>query len=89
MVAAMFLTMVAHGINFPVTQSGAVAPFPRQAGTAAGLMGALFMACAFVIGTIVGATHNGTLYPLAIIACTLGVMNFVAVRWIAPHTAPV
>jgi DHA1 family bicyclomycin/chloramphenicol resistance-like MFS transporter len=86
-VCAMWLTMVAHGINFPVTQSGAIAPFPRQAGTAAGLMGALLMACAFVIGTIVGATHNGTLYPLAIIACTLGAMNFVAVRWIAPHTA--
>jgi DHA1 family bicyclomycin/chloramphenicol resistance-like MFS transporter len=50
-------------------------------------MGALLMACAFVIGTIVGATHNGTLYPLAIIACTLGALNFVAVRWIAPHSA--
>jgi DHA1 family bicyclomycin/chloramphenicol resistance-like MFS transporter len=85
-VIAMFLTMAAHGINFPVTQSGAVAPFARQAGTAAGLMGALFMACAFVTGTVVGATHNGTLYPLAIIACALGALNFFAVRWIAPRT---
>lgn len=85
-VVAMFLTMTAHGINFPVTQSGAISPFARQAGTAAGLMGALFMACAFLTGTLVGTTHNGTLYPLAMIACALGALNFIAVRWIAPRT---
>ena len=79
---AMFLTMGAHGINFPIAQSGSVSPFPRQAGTAAGLMGALYMTVAFGVGTIVGATHNGTLYPLAIIACTLGVLIFCSVRMI-------
>lgn len=79
---AMFLTMGAHGINFPIAQSGSVSPFPRQAGTAAGLMGALYMTIAFGVGTIVGATHNGTLYPLAIIACTLGVLIFCSVRMI-------
>ncbi len=82
-VFAMFLAMAAHGINFPVSQSGAVSPFPRQAGTAAGLMGAIMMAFAFVIGSIVGATHNGTLYPLAIIATVLGALNFLSVRLIA------
>lgn len=79
-IAAMFLTMCAHGINFPIAQSGAVSPFPKQAGTAAGLMGALSMAVALPAGTIVGATHNGTLYPLAIIACVLGLLVFSAVR---------
>src|SRR5690606_13120117 len=34
-VLAMFMTMGAHGINFPIGQSGAVNPFPRHAGTAA------------------------------------------------------
>ena len=80
LVATMFLAMGAHGINFPIAQSGAVSPFPQQAGTAAGLMGALYMAVAFTVGTVVGATHNGTLYPLAIIACTLGALIFAAVR---------
>ena len=28
------------------------------------------------VGTAVGATFNGTLYPLALIACTLGVAIF-------------
>lgn len=87
---AMFLTMGAHGINFPIAQSGSVSPFPRQAGTAAGLMGALYMTVAFGVGTIVGATHNGTLYPLAMIACALGALIFCSVRMIpmAPVTAP-
>lgn len=80
MLVAMFLAMVAHGINFPVTQSGAVSPFPKQAGTAAGLMGALFMLFAFIVGSLVGATHNGTLYPMAIIACVLGALNFYSAR---------
>ncbi len=82
-VLAMFLAMVAHGINFPVSQSGAVSPFPRQAGTAAGLMGAIMMVFAFIVGSIVGATHNGTLYPLAIMAAVLGTLNFLSVRLIA------
>jgi DHA1 family bicyclomycin/chloramphenicol resistance-like MFS transporter len=76
----MFLTMCAHGINFPVAQNGSVTPFPQQAGTAAGLMGALYMAVAFVVGTAVGASFNGTLLPLALIACTLGVCIFASVR---------
>ena len=82
-VLAMFLSMVAHGLNFPVAQAGAVSPFPKQAGTAAGLMGAVMMGSAFVVGTIVGATHNGTLYPLAIIAAVLGLLNFASVRLIS------
>jgi DHA1 family bicyclomycin/chloramphenicol resistance-like MFS transporter len=78
--AAMFCTMGAHGINYPIVQSGAVSPFPKQAGTAAGLGGALNMVVAFVIGTAVGASHNGTLYPLAIIVCLLGILVFGSIR---------
>lgn len=81
--AAMFLTMGAQGINFPIAQSGAVSPFPLQAGTAAGLLGAVSMAIAFVVGTAVGATHNGTLYPLATIVCALGMLIFISARMLA------
>jgi DHA1 family bicyclomycin/chloramphenicol resistance-like MFS transporter len=82
-VGAMFLTMLAHGINFPIAQSGSVTPFPQQAGTAAGLMGALSMAVAFAVGTAVGASFNGTLYPLALIVCALGVSIFASARVLA------
>ena len=85
-VIAMFLSMASHGINFPVSQAGSIAPFPEQAGTAAGLMGAVMMAFAFVSGTIVGVTHNGTLYPLAIISAVLGTLNFLSVRLIGKRT---
>lgn len=79
-VIAMFLTMGAHGLNFPVSQSGSVTPFPQQAGTAAGLMGAIVMLAAFGVGTIVGATFDGTLFPLAATACGLGACIFASVR---------
>lgn len=80
LLAAMFLMMGAHGINFPLAQAGSVSPFPLQAGTAAGLMGALNMAVAFAVGTVVGATHNGTLTPLAWIVCCMGGLIFLAAR---------
>lgn len=82
-VGAMFLTMLAHGINFPVAQSGSVTPFPHNAGTAAGLMGALAMAVAFAVGSVVGATFDGTVLPLALTACTIGALIFVSVRALA------
>lgn len=79
-VGAMFLTMLAHGVNFPISQSGSVTPFPKQAGTAAGLMGALYMLVAFAVGTAVGTSYNGTLLPLATIAATLGAAIFISAR---------
>jgi len=79
-VLVMFLTMGAHGINSPVSQAGAVSPFPTLAGTAAGLSGGLYMVMAFIIGTVVGASYNGTLYPLAFISLFNGVLLFTCVR---------
>lgn len=78
--AAMFLMMGAHGINFPVAQASALSPFTHQAGTAAGLAGALNMLVAFGVGTLTGATHDGTLLPLASIACGMGILIFSAAR---------
>jgi DHA1 family bicyclomycin/chloramphenicol resistance-like MFS transporter len=87
LLAAMFMSTIAHGINYPIAQSGAVSSFPKQAGTAAGLLGAVSMVLAFAVGTVVGATHNGTLYPLALIACALGALLFGSVR-IVPAAHP-
>jgi DHA1 family bicyclomycin/chloramphenicol resistance-like MFS transporter len=60
-VGCLFLTMFAHGINFPCAQTGAVAPFPREAGAAAGLLGFITMLAALITGTWVGMSHDGTL----------------------------
>jgi DHA1 family bicyclomycin/chloramphenicol resistance-like MFS transporter len=78
-----FITMAAHGINFPCAQAGAVAPFPQRAGAAAGLLGFITMLAALLTGTWVGASHNGTVEPLAWIACTANASLFVVARLFA------
>lgn len=75
-VLCLFLTMGAHGINFPCAQSGAVAPFPHEAGAAAGLLGFLTMMAALVTGIWVGRSHDGTLMPLALTSASIGLLLF-------------
>lgn len=75
-VGCLFLTMGAHGINFPCAQTGAVAPFPREAGAAAGLLGFITMIAALLTGTWVGMSHDGTLLPLALTSASIGVLLF-------------
>lgn len=84
-VAAQFVVMTAHGINFPCTQSGSLAPFPDKAGAAAGLFGCLVMYAALAAGTWVGGSHDGTLLPLASISATVGVILFASARVLARH----
>jgi DHA1 family bicyclomycin/chloramphenicol resistance-like MFS transporter len=77
---SQFLAMLGHGINFPCVQAGAVAPFPRQAGAAAGLLGFFTMGAALVAGTWVGMSHDGTLQPLSLTAAVVGLLVFVSAR---------
>ncbi|MDI9332120.1 MAG: multidrug effflux MFS transporter [Alphaproteobacteria bacterium] len=58
------LVMVAHGIHQPISQSGAVAPFPKAAGAASALSGFAMMVVAFAIGHWMGLHLDGTVYPL-------------------------
>ena len=82
-----FLTMGAHGLNFPCAQAGAVAPFPREAGAAAGLLGFFTMFAALLTGTWVGMSHDGTLQPLAYTSASLGLLLFMA-AWHLRHRRP-
>jgi DHA1 family bicyclomycin/chloramphenicol resistance-like MFS transporter len=84
-VMAQFVVMTAHGINFPCTQSGSLAPFPDKAGAAAGLFGCLVMYAALAAGTWVGGSHDGTLLPLASISATVGVILFAGTRLLARY----
>jgi MFS transporter, DHA1 family, multidrug resistance protein len=51
----VYLFMLAHGVHQPCGQSGAVAPFPRMAGTASALNGFLMMLGAFFMGGWLGS----------------------------------
>ena len=84
-VAAQFVVMTAHGINFPCTQAGSLAPFPEKAGAAAGLFGCLVMYAALAAGMWVGSSHDGTVLPLASISATVGVILFASARVLAHH----
>jgi DHA1 family bicyclomycin/chloramphenicol resistance-like MFS transporter len=75
-----FGIFMGHGVVFPCSQAGSVAPFPRLAGAAAGMFGFLLMAAAAGIGTLIGATHNGTVYPLVFTMTACGVATFAAAR---------
>jgi MFS transporter, DHA1 family, multidrug resistance protein len=68
-----FFFVVAHGIVQPVAQAGAVAFFPRTAGTAASLMGFIVQAFAATAGLIIGATWNGTVVPMTVMICAGGI----------------
>ena len=72
-----FFFVVAHGIVQPVAQAGAVALFPRIAGTAAALMGFIVQTCAAAVGLIIGATWNGTVVPMALMICAGGIGSLV------------
>jgi MFS transporter, DHA1 family, multidrug resistance protein len=69
----MFFYGLSHGIVQPPAQSGAVAPFPLNAGAAAALLGFTMMLVAAGVGVWIGASYNGTVYPLTltIAACSL------------------
>ena len=84
----LFLTMGAHGINFPCAQTGAVTPFPREAGAATGLLGFSTMVAALITGTWVGASHDGTLLPMALTSASIGVLLFSSAWMLRGQRAP-
>ena len=69
----MFFYGMSHGIVQPTAQSGAVAPFPANAGAAAALLGFVMMLIAATLGAWIGASYNGTVYPLTLTIAACGV----------------
>lgn len=68
----MFFVGISHGLIQPPVQSGAVAPFAHAAGAAAALLGFTMMLVATCIGIWIGASYNGTVYPLTLTICACG-----------------
>ncbi|WP_332675412.1 multidrug effflux MFS transporter [Aromatoleum sp.] len=81
-----FVISFAHGINWPCAQTGAVAPFPRRAGAAAGMLGFIVMMAGLFVGVVVAASHNGTLGPMAMISASLGLALLASARLGRPAT---
>ena len=79
-----FAYMMAHGIAQPCVQAGSVAPFPHKAGAASALMGSIMMAFASLVGWWMGASFDGSVYPLVFTmfgaSTMLSLVVFVLVR---------
>ncbi len=70
--APVALFLFATGLNMPCAMAGALAPFPKLAGTASALVGFMQMASGALVGLAVGRLHDGT--PVAT-ATAIGVMT--------------
>ncbi len=64
-IALMFLFLSCQGFTFPNSAALSLAPFDKEAGSAAALMGALQMGFGALITALIGITNNGTTLPLA------------------------
>lgn len=84
-VAALFIVMVAHGINIPCTQSGSLAPFPEKAGAAAALFGFVMMVVALAAGIVVSKNLDASLLPFASISAAVAILLFSSTRLLAKH----
>jgi MFS transporter, DHA1 family, multidrug resistance protein len=82
-VLPMFFVGVSHALIQMPAQSGAVAPFPHAAGAAAALMGFIMMGVASLIGLWIGASYNGTVYPLTLTIAACGTASLlIAFTWV-------
>ncbi|MCC5811107.1 MAG: multidrug effflux MFS transporter [Ectothiorhodospiraceae bacterium] len=72
---AVFLAGV--GILMPQTMAGAIAPFPRFAGSASSLFGFLQMTTAAITGALVGQLHDGSSRTMAVAVAMAGLMALV------------
>lgn len=73
--------MLGHGFNQVCSQSGAVAPFPENAGTAAALSGTLMIMCSVLLGQLqsLALSHTPVSLP-AFAAFNAGVAGLLAWR---------
>jgi DHA1 family bicyclomycin/chloramphenicol resistance-like MFS transporter len=84
-----FVFLVGHGLSQPVSQAGAVAPFPRQAGAASAMQGVCMMLVAAATGQWIGYSYDGTLVPLAATVATAGCAGaLLALTLVRRHGAP-
>jgi MFS transporter, DHA1 family, multidrug resistance protein len=64
--APMFFYLLGHGMLQPCCQTGAVAPFPKNAGAASALLGFLMNVMAAAISFLLARAFDGSTLPMAI-----------------------
>ena len=80
MIVGQCLIAIAHGVNQPCAQAGAVADFPEHAGRAAALSGFAMMVAAFICGQLIAPSLGISAWPL-VISNVLGSVAIAVVAW--------
>jgi len=87
-IAPMYFFMVGVGIVMPQTMAGALAPFPKLAGTASSLLGFLQSLTAAIVGTLVGHLYTGTPVVMTSSIALMGCLAFISFRFfVSPSKA--
>ncbi|MEO8008185.1 MAG: Bcr/CflA family multidrug efflux MFS transporter [Betaproteobacteria bacterium] len=82
-VIPLFFIVSLRGLTFPNASAGAMAPFPRKAGSASALLGSVQFAIAAIASAAVGFFHDGTAVPMSVVISVCGLFAFVSYRWLA------
>ena len=81
MIVGQYAIAVAHGVNQPCGQAGAIGDFPEHAGRAAALSGFAMMFAAFICGQFMAPSLGSSAWPL-VISNTLGSSAIALVAWV-------
>lgn len=81
------LFMFGHGIHQPIAQAAVAGPFPENAGAASALAGFILALFSFLVGLWLGASMNGTVYPLTLTLGLFGVLTATVAWTLVPRLA--
>lgn len=79
-VALLFCYIACLGAVMPLATTLAMAPQARVAGSASALIGTLQFGMGALTGALVGALHDGTAVPMALVIAACGLCGFLARR---------
>ena len=82
LVLPMMLYMCSLALSAPQAIAGALTPFPRTAGAASSLVGFLQSTTSALVGMGVAVAFDGTPRALAGFVCVMGVLTFLAYRFV-------
>ncbi|WP_339924615.1 multidrug effflux MFS transporter [uncultured Cyclobacterium sp.] len=82
LIGMMFIFLTGHGLSVPNSAAISLAPFTKDAGSAAAMMGFMRMAIGGIVSALVSVFHNGTAIPMVLLmaSCIL-VAGLVLLRY--------
>ena len=82
-VLPFMLFLFGTALIVPNAMAAALSPFPRSAGSASSLIGAIGFAAGALISTVLGAAFDGTARPMATVVALAGIGAFAFERFLA------